>query len=138
MFNRIMAPVDLAHAERLQPALLCAADIAKHYGLPITYVGVTSSGPTSEARTPEEYDEKLSAFVAGEAQKHGVDAKAHTAVTPDPTTEVDDALLRAIDETGADLVIMASHVPGALEYIWPSNGGKVASHAKCSVMLVRQ
>ncbi|NND41526.1 MAG: universal stress protein, partial [Silicimonas sp.] len=55
----------------------------------------------------------------------------------DPTTEVDDALVRAIDETGADLVVMASHVPNVMDHIWPSKGGKQAQHAKCSVMVVR-
>jgi len=50
---------------------------------------------------------------------------------------VDDALLKASRDTGADLVVMASHMPSVLDYIWPSNGGKIAEHAKCSVMVVR-
>lgn len=137
MFTKIMAPVDLAHIESLERALDCAADLAKHYGLPITYVGVTSSGPTTQAQNPEEFGKLLAAFVEGEVDKHGVVAEAHTSIAHDPTTEVDDALLRAIDETGADLVVMASHIPGAMDYIWPSNGGKVAGHANCSVMVVR-
>lgn len=137
MFKRIMAPVDLAHVEGLDGALKCAADLAKYYGLPITYVGVTASGPTGQARTPEDFGKQLAEFVSGEVEKHGVEADAHTAIAHDPATEVDDALLRAIDETGADLVIMASHIPGAMEYIWPSNGGKIARHAGCSVFLVR-
>ena len=137
MLKRIMAPVDLAHIENLEGALSCAADLAKHYGLPITYVGVTTSGPTSQARTPEDFEKKLNTFVDGEISKHGVEANGYTAIAHDPTVEVDDALLRAIAETGSDLVVMASHIPGPLEYIWPSNGGKIAGHAKCSVMLVR-
>jgi hypothetical protein len=32
---------------------------------------------------------------------------------------------------------MASHVPGLTEYVWPSNGGKLAGHAKASVFVVR-
>lgn len=137
MFNRIMAPVDLAHVDGLRGALDCAADLAKHYGLPITYVGVTSSGPTSMARTPEDFADMLGVFVEREIQTHDVEASPHVSIAHDPTTEVDDALMRAIDETGSDLVVMASHIPGALEYIWPSNGGKIAGHAKCSVMVVR-
>lgn len=137
MFKRIMAPVDLAHVERLGGALACAADLSKHYGAPITYVGVTSSAPSKLAHNPEEFAQKLQAFAEGEAHKHGVDATAHAAIAHDPTTEVDDALMRAIEETGADLVVMASHVPDVIDYIWPSNGGKLAEHAKCSVMVVR-
>ncbi len=137
MFKKIMAPVDLEHLQTLGRALDCAADLAKHYGLPITYVGVTSPGPTPIAPNPDAFGKKLEAFVASEAEKHGVEASAHAPIAHDPITEVDDALLRAIDETGADLVVMASHVPGLIEYIWPSNGGKIASHAACSVLLVR-
>lgn len=132
-----MAPVDLAHVDGLRRALDCAADLAAHYGVPITYVAVTSTAPGRLARTPEEFGRKLKAFVLDEAKARGVDGSAHTAIAHDPATEVDDALLLAIDETGADLVVMASHVPNATDYIWPSNGGKLAEHAKCSVMLVR-
>lgn len=137
MFQKIMAPVDLAHVEKLGRALDCAADLAKHYSVPVVYVGVTSSAPSQLAHNPEEFGEKLGAFAEAETSKHGVDGTSHTAIAPDPTTEVDDALMRAIDETGADLVVMASHVPNVLDHIWPSNGGKLAEHAKCSVMVVR-
>ena len=49
MFTGIMVPVDLANIEAQDKALNCAADLSKHYNLPITYVGVTSSGPTTLA-----------------------------------------------------------------------------------------
>ncbi len=137
MFKRIMAPVDLAHVDGLRRALDCAADLAGHYKAPITYVGVTSSAPSQLAHNPEEFSQKLESFVAVEAKTHGVEGSAHTSIAHDPTTEVDDALLRAIDETGADLVVMASHVPSLIDYVWPSNGGKLAEHANCSVMVVR-
>jgi nucleotide-binding universal stress UspA family protein len=115
----------------------CALDLAKHYGVPITYVGVTPSVPGPVAHTPEEYAEKLAAYAEGEAQKSGVETAAHTVIANDPITEVDDALLRAVDETGADLVVMASHIPDVMDHIWPSNGGKLAEYAKCSVLVVR-
>lgn len=137
MFKRILAPVDLAHIEKLGRALSCAVDLAKHYGVPITYVGVTPTAPGKVAHNPEEFAQKLTAFAAGEARKHGVDATAHTVIANDPVTEVDDALMRAIDETGADLVVMASHIPNVIDHIWPSNGGKLAEYAKCTVMVVR-
>lgn len=137
MFNKIMAPVDLAHAEKLGTALDCAADLAKHWGIPVVYVGVTSSAPSKSARTPEEFGQKLGAFAEQQAAKHGIETSPHTAIAHDPTTEIDDALMRAIGETDADLVVMASHVPNVMDHFWPSNGGKLAEHAKCSVMVVR-
>ena len=47
-------------------------------------------------------------------------------------------MLKAIVNTGPDLVVIASHVPNVLDYVWPSNGGKVAERAKCSVFVVRE
>ncbi len=137
MFKRIMVPVDLAHLDGQDRALGSAADIAKLYGAPIVYVGVTSSAPSKLAHNPEEYGQKLDAFASKEGEKHGVQTSGHTAIAHDPTTEIDDALLSAVDDTGADLVVMASHVPNVVDHIWPSNGGKLTEHAKCSVMVVR-
>ncbi|MBG6143340.1 nucleotide-binding universal stress UspA family protein [Labrenzia sp. EL_142] len=137
MFKRIMAPVDLAHVEKLRAALECAADLAKHYSAPVVYVGVTSSQPSELAHNPEEFAQKLGIFAAAEAARFGIETVAYATIAHDPTIEVDDALMRAIKETGADLVVMASHVPNVLDHIWPSNGGKLAAYAKCSVMVVR-
>ncbi|WP_397542075.1 universal stress protein [Roseovarius salis] len=137
MFKKIMTPVDLAHQGDLKKALQCSADLAKHYGAEVVYVGVTAATPSATAHNPQEFAEKLEAFVANEAEQHGIKAKADTIVSHDPSTDVDDALLKAVKDTGADLVVMASHVPNVLDYIWPSNGGKMAEHADCTVMVVR-
>lgn len=137
VFTKIMTPVDLAHADRLGKALKCSADLAKLYQIPVVYVGVTSEIPGSVAHTPAEYAGKLSDFARAQAEAEGIQSSAHSVVCHDPTIELDEALLRAVTETEADLVVMASHVPGLTDYIWPSNGGKVAAHAKATVMVVR-
>lgn len=137
MFKRIMVPVDLAHAPRLGTALQCAADLAKLYDVPLTYVGITAATPSSVAHNPTEFEQKLKAFAQSEATKHGIDAVAHTAIVHDPTIQIEATLRRMIDETDADLVVMASHIPNVMDHFWPSNGGKLAEHAKCSVMIVR-
>lgn len=137
MFKRIMAPVDLAHVEKLGAALDCAADLAKHYGAPVVYVGVTSSQPSEVAHNPEEFAQKLETFAAAQATSYGIETSAYSTIAHDPTLDIDDALMRAIDKTGVDLVVMASHVPSVMDHIWPSNGGKLAKYAKCSVMVVR-
>ncbi|MEL7525360.1 MAG: universal stress protein, partial [Pseudomonadota bacterium] len=130
-------PVDLAHVDKLGTALACAADLANHYGIAIVYVGVTSSQPSEVAHNPEEFAQKLGAFAAAQAASYGIETSAYSTIAHDPTLDVDDALMRAIDETGSDLVVMASHVPNVIDHIWPSNGGKLAKYAKCSVMVVR-
>ena len=137
MFKRMMVPVDLEHADQLEKSLDCAADMAKKYGVPVCYVGVASEQPGSVSRTPAEFDDKLRAFAGQQASKHGHEATSHMFVAHDLVTDVDDILLKAVHEVGADLVVMASHTPTAADYIWPSNGGKVAAHSDASVFLVR-
>ncbi len=137
MFRRILAPVDLAHLDGLDRALTVTAEEAQHYGAPDTFVSETSAAPATVAHNPDEFRAKLEAFAKDQSDSRGIDATALALVSHDPTTDVDDALLGAVQSTGADLVIMASHKPGIAEYFWPSNGGKMAAHAGVSVFVVR-
>ena len=137
MFRHIMIPVDLGHLDKLQKALDVAAAEAKHHGCPVTYVSVTGNTPGPQGHTPEEFKSKLADFGAAQAETHGISAHAHTVVAHDPSVDVDDKLLAAVEEIGADLVIMASHPPNVADYFWPSHGGSLASHASVSVLLVR-
>ncbi|WP_245190874.1 hypothetical protein [Jannaschia formosa] len=47
-------------------------------------------------------------------------------------------MLEAADDTGAEVVVMASHLPRAADAVWPSNGIKVAAQARASVFVVRE
>ena len=137
MFRRIMVPVDLAHLPRFDRVLSIAADLASHYGAAVTYVSATTPAPGPIAHNPREFGAKLDAFAAGEADRHGIAAKSHAVIAHDPAADLDDVLVKAVAETGADLVVMASHKPTLSDRLWPSNGGKVATHTAASVMLVR-
>lgn len=137
MFSSIMIPVDLRHTDRMEKALSIAADISKTYGAPAHIVGVTSSAPTEIAHNPKEFAEKLSEFAAGCSQKHGATFTPHAEVSHDPAVDLDDTLARAAEDLGADLIVMASHVPGLAEYVFASNAGYLASHSSISVFVVR-
>ena len=137
MFSQIMVPVDLAHGETLGKSLQVAADLARRYGAPVCYVGVTAPTPGEVAHNPAEYAGKLDAFAQAQGAKGGHAATSKAIVSHDPTAELDDALLAAAKEVGADLVVMASHLPNVADYLWPSNGGKIASHSDASVLVVR-
>ncbi|ANG62701.1 universal stress protein UspA [Marinobacterium aestuarii] len=138
MYSHIMVPVDLAHAEQLQKALQSAADLARLYHASVCYVGVTASAPSSVAHTPEEFAAKMEQFSQTQAAKHQLpNVSSATYTSHDPTADLDDTLMRAASETGADLVIMASHVPGLLEHVFASNAGYFASFSKVSVLVVR-
>ena len=137
MFKRIMIPVDLGHIDRMDKALAVAADLAKQYGADAHIVGVTQSAPTEVARNPEAFAEKLSDFAAKRSEALGVTFASRSEVSHDIAVDLDDVLSRAAEAIDADLIVMASHVPGFAEHILASNAGYLASHSSVSVFVVR-
>lgn len=137
MFNRIMVPVDLAHLNALEKPLTVAADLARHYDAALCYVGVTTSQPGAVARTPEEYEQKLRKFAHEHAPENGREPSARVYNSHDPVADLDDILVKAIADVGADLVVMGTHLPKHLDAVMPANGSKVARHTGASVFLVR-
>jgi nucleotide-binding universal stress UspA family protein len=137
MYAKIMVPVDLAHIDRLDKAITTAIDLAKHYRIPICFVGVTAEPPTEVAHNPKEFTEKLETFGAAQSNAHGVDIETAAYPSHDPAVDLDKMLIAAAEDNGADLIVMASHVPGFVEHIFASNAGAVASYADISVFVVR-
>lgn len=137
MYKKIFVPVDLEHIAHLDKSLLCAAELSKVFSAPVVFTGVTAATPSSVARTPEEYAQKLAQFAAEQADTHGISTDSKAMVSHDPAVDLDKTLLEAVKETGADLVVMQSHVPHLSDRLWPSNGGTIATHTAASVFLVR-
>ena len=137
MFTRIMAPVDLTNTDALARALQATADLARVNDIPVVYVSATNNTPSDVAHTPEEFEERLREFAEAQAKEHGIETSSHALVLKDRRADLDDALVSAADELGADLVVMASHDPTFFDHFWASNGGAVARASKASVMIVR-
>ena len=137
MFKKIMTPVDLTHADALGQALAVTADLARIHGAEVCYVGVAATAPSAIAHTPEEYAEKLAAFAAAQAAQHGHSASAHAIMSHDPSVDLNRTLEATAREMGADLIVMATHVPNVTDYIWSGHGAHVAAHSDASVFLVR-
>jgi len=137
MYKTVMIPVDLEHKDLLEKALATAADLAQHYGAELYAVGVTSAAPGVVAHNPSEYAQKLDQFAADQTAKRGIEFKAKAKTSHDPAVDLDDTLKQAASEIGADLVVMASHVPGFFDYIFASRAGYLASHSSLSVFVVR-
>lgn len=137
MYKKILTPIDLAHKDRLAKAVDAAVDLARHYGASLVLVGVTEETPSPIAHNPREYAQKLSAYAAELATTHGIPTEAKAYAAHDPAVQIDETILKAIGETGADLVVMASHAPTIGDALVPSHGGKLASHTAASVFLVR-
>ena len=98
---------------------------------------MTAETPTEVAHTPREFGEKLREFGARQSEKHGLDVDTAAYPSHDPAVDLDDTLIAAAKENGADLIVMASHVPGLREHIFASHAGTVASHAAVSVFVIR-
>jgi len=137
VFTKLMVPVDVTHPGQLEKALAVAADLARHYGAGICYVAVTSSAPNALGHTPEEAARHLDEFAAAQGETHGLGTSGHLVVSHDPAVDLDKSLLGAIRDTGADLVVVASHVPGWRDLFSGSHGGWLARHAPVSVTVVR-
>lgn len=139
MYHAIMVPVDLEHIEKLGKSLNTAIDLARHYNATVHYVAVTPSAPTEAAHSREEFTQKLARFASEQGEQHGIQTSSKVIVAADPSVELDDKLLATYREIGADLIVMASHVPGVADklHLMSSNAGYVARHADISVFVVR-
>ncbi|MGF1717408.1 universal stress protein [Photobacterium chitinilyticum] len=137
MFSKIMVPVDLRHEEQLKKSLNVVANLAKTYKSKVVFVGVSLAAPTEISRNPEEYTAKLALFTQEQSNQHGIHAESHPIFSVDPTADLNDKLLDSIDKLGADLVVMATHIPDVSDYIFANHGNYISDHADVSVFLVR-
>lgn len=137
MYESIVVPVDLSHADRLAKALDTAADLAKHYDARVIYVGVTTTAPGDVAHSPGEFEKALDAFADRQAGEHGIRTEARALTTADPTIELDKTLIEAIEELKADLVVIGSHHPGVWQNLISHHGAYLAEHADVSLFIVR-
>ena len=137
MFTHIMVPVDLAEKESWQRAVDVACDLASHYDARITLVSVSGGLQGKVSHSQAEYGRRLGIYADELAAAHGLIVGSLNYGVPDPSVEVDQKLIEAMTELQADLVIMASHQPGWVEYLVNSHGGRLASHAPISIFLVR-
>lgn len=137
MFTKIMTPVDLAHTDRMGKALRVAGDLARTHGAELWLVGVTTPTPNAMAHSPQEFAQKLEAYAASLADDLGLTPGTHVLVSHDPSTQMDRELEKLVGQIGADLVVMATHLPNVADYIWSGHGAHMAAHSDASVFLVR-
>jgi nucleotide-binding universal stress UspA family protein len=137
MYQRIGVPVDLAHTERLDKAVATAAALARSFDAAIDMVSVTSPAPGVVAPGPEAFRKQLADYARACSERHGQTFNPHACISDDPAAELDRTLEAAFEELGADLLVVASHVPGLRDYLLSSNAGWLARHSKLSVLVVR-
>jgi nucleotide-binding universal stress UspA family protein len=139
MYSRIMVPVDLEHADKLGRTLDTAGDIARLYGATLCFVAVSGKVPNRVAPTPEKFEAELNMFAREQGDRLGVGTSSLVKSSVDVPAELDDKLLEALDEVDADLIVMASHIPGVADrlHLISSNAAWIVKHADVSVFVVR-
>jgi nucleotide-binding universal stress UspA family protein len=138
MFKNILVPVDLSDKKILEKAISVAIDQARHYDANLTLVSVVGGLQAKVSNSSANYQRRLAEFADEISKAHNdIVIKSQIYEAADPSVEVGRYMLKAIEETSADLVIMATHQPGWFEYIVNSHGGHLATHAPISVFVVR-
>ena len=138
MYSRILVPVDLDHADKLDKALELAAKTAKETDAEVVYVDVVDAVPTMSAKTEgERMSDRLEHFAQQQAKAHDIKVSDYVALRGDLHVNVGKDIIQAAKDSECDLIVMASHVPGLKEHLLASNAGYVASHAPMSVYVVR-
>ena len=137
MYGRIIVAVDLDHRGQSK-ALLAKARALLDAGGEIRLLHALDSLPGFiSAELPAEIGERQRAEAMVELRAL-IDPALPERVVPDlrhgaPAGQI----IAAATETGADLILLASHKPGLSDYFIGSTAARVVRHAPCSVLVSR-
>lgn len=142
MFKTVLLTVDLTHPSSWVKALPQAVEFVRASGgkLHILSVVPDFGTPWVESFFPEDFEERavkhaadeLAALVAKEVPDD-IAVKQHLSFG-----KVHKKILRAIEKTKCDVVVMASHNPDTMsEFLIGSNADRVVRRSPVSVLVVR-
>ena len=138
MYSRILVPVDLEHVDKLTKALELAGKTAKQHGATLDYVDVVDAIPTtSPLPVGHSVADRLRKFAEAQARAYGISVDECVTLRSDLRINVGSDVVKAAEDEGCDLIIMASHIPGIKDHFLISNAGYVAAHAPISVFVIR-
>ena len=141
MYQRILLTIDLPNQETQKKAVDTAVSLARNFSAKLTVMTVVPDFGMSIVGSffPEGFEEKalakaaehLKDFVKGHVPD---DVEMQTAVAHGT---IYSEVLRVAKETGASMIVMASHRPELKDYLLGPNAARVVRHAQCSVLIVR-
>lgn len=139
MYRKIMVPVDLQHVEQLEKAIQTAAQLARQHDAEVCFAGISGKVPNRVAPTPEKFAAELNMFAREQGDRLKIETSCKAKSSVDVAVEVDDKLLEVAREIGADLIVMASHIPGVADrlHLISSNAAYIVKHSDISVFVVR-
>ncbi|WP_264212090.1 universal stress protein [Leisingera thetidis] len=136
MFHHIMVPVDLHLPPTVVKAMDVAADFAKNHGSRVTLVHVTDQ-QIHGAHTVGPSGDELAALASKMAEQTGARVEGLPIYSVDVGAEIDSILPRTAKELEVDLVVMGTHMPGILDYVFSSHASHLVLHSEASVFVVR-
>jgi universal stress protein F len=136
MYKNIVVAVDLSHGEAGKALVAKAAELLDEGGK-IRMLHVLEDVPSYiAAELPRDLNDRRQAeakvelgVIAGES-----DASVETEIR---TGAAASQILQCAEDTGADLIMIASHRPGLSDYFIGSTAARVVRHAQCSVLISR-
>ena len=134
MYQRIVVPIDLAHADKA-PEMISTAHKLAEPSAEIWLIHAIEALPGyASAHVPGGVIESS----RDEARKE----LEHLAGEIDADVEVRDGraptvILDFADEKDADVIVIASHKPDLRDYFLGSTAASVVRHAQCSVLVLR-
>jgi nucleotide-binding universal stress UspA family protein len=136
----ILVPIDMSNPDPDGSALALARGMAAAEGGKIVLLSVIEQVPGFvAAQIPPDFHEKVQAETGAELRKlagqRGLADDTEVVVRDGhPSTEI----LEYAEAIGADMIVIASHDPGPVDYLLGSVAARVARHAHCSVLIVRK
>ena len=137
MHARIIVAVDLAHPDQAR-ALLGRATQLLDAGGEIRLVHVLEEVPGYlAAELPADIGQRRRAEAAVELRAM-IDPKLDIRMVHDVRHgAASGQIIQAAEDSGADLIMIASHKPGLRDYFIGSTAARVIRHARCSVLIER-
>lgn len=136
MFKHIMIPVDLRLSDPVPKALQLAINLARQEAAQLTLVNVYGE-VASDAPEGQEATKMLADLARDIGEGLGREVDGIAVYSTDIAAEVDKILAVTAQDIDADLVVVGSHAPRLLDYIFTSHAGHLALHSKASVFVVR-
>ncbi|VAW11482.1 hypothetical protein MNBD_ALPHA09-722 [hydrothermal vent metagenome] len=138
MFKKVLFPVDIDQDSSLA-ALPDAGDIARRFDGNLTLLNVQAPMPSMvSAYLPDDYPQE-SVQMIKDRLKSVIDENKLGAGTEVVVRHGSPhhAILEYAEAEDIDLIIIASHNPGLVDYLLGSTAGQVVRHAQCSVLVLR-
>lgn len=137
MYDHIIVAVDLSHGEAGKALLENALKLVNAGGT-VRVLNVLEDVPSYiAAELPRDLNDRRNAEARVEL---GLllpkDTSAHV-VSEVRTGAASAQILQCAEDTGADLIMLASHRPGLSDYFIGSTAARVVRHAQCSVLVSR-